>query len=401
VAVWKRNLLICWIGTFATAIGLSQLAPVLPLYIEQLGEHDPNRVAELSGLIFGISFIVSAIFAPIWGMASDKYGRKPMLLRASLGMAIVIFSFAFAKNVQMLIIFRAMQGVISGYSTACTTLIATQTDREHAGYAMGILSSALVSGTLIGPTFAGFLAERFTIEMSFFITSGLLLFVFVLTLAFVKEDFVREESQTVNLKSVWKMLPQKSITISLLVVYCGIALSNFAIQPIMTMYVSEILTDTTHLPLISGIVFSVTGLASMVSGPYLGRLSDKVGAHKVLFVVLLFGSLTFIPQAFAGQIWMLAVFRFLTGIATGGMTPAVNTALKKVTPDAMTGVVFGYSYSAHYVGIFAGSVLGGQIASHINISTVFLFTFAVMLSCAVTIYFKVYRPFEAISPQPR
>ncbi|HEX2951266.1 MAG TPA: MFS transporter, partial [Armatimonadota bacterium] len=88
--MWKRNLAVCWFGMFVTAIGMSQIAPVLPLYIKQLGVHHTALIEQFSGIAFGVTFIVSAIFSPIWGYAADRFGRKPMLLRASLGMAIIV-----------------------------------------------------------------------------------------------------------------------------------------------------------------------------------------------------------------------------------------------------------------------------------------------------------------------
>jgi MFS family permease len=88
---------------FATGVGMSQIAPVLPLYITELGVSDPSMINQLSGLAFGITFVVSAVFSPIWGGAADRYGRKPMLLRASLGMAVLVFLMGFAPNVQALI----------------------------------------------------------------------------------------------------------------------------------------------------------------------------------------------------------------------------------------------------------------------------------------------------------
>lgn len=89
--IWRRNLIVCWFGMFVTGVGMSQIAPILPLYIKQLGVDQADAVARFSGLAFGITFIVSAIFSPIWGLAADKYGRKPMLpapawgWRSSLG----------------------------------------------------------------------------------------------------------------------------------------------------------------------------------------------------------------------------------------------------------------------------------------------------------------------------
>ena len=79
---WKRNLYVCWFGVFATSLGTSQLAPILPLYVEQLGVQGMNQIESWSGIAFGVTFVTLALFSPLWGRASDKYGRKPMLLRA-------------------------------------------------------------------------------------------------------------------------------------------------------------------------------------------------------------------------------------------------------------------------------------------------------------------------------
>src|SRR5271157_4658989 len=107
--VWKRNLFVCWFGIFAAAIGMSQIAPVLPLYIKHLGVNNTALIAQFSGIAFGVTFILSAVFSPIWGHVADKYGRKPMLLRASLGMALIVFSMGFAQNVYELIGLRLLQ----------------------------------------------------------------------------------------------------------------------------------------------------------------------------------------------------------------------------------------------------------------------------------------------------
>ncbi|SPF44457.1 exported hypothetical protein [Candidatus Desulfosporosinus infrequens] len=84
--IWKRNLFVCWFGMFVSGIGMSQIAPVLPLYIQHLGVHSTSSIAQLSGIAFGVTYLISAVFSPIWGHFADKFGRKPMILRASFGM---------------------------------------------------------------------------------------------------------------------------------------------------------------------------------------------------------------------------------------------------------------------------------------------------------------------------
>ncbi|OOM81572.1 multidrug efflux MFS transporter [Clostridium sp. BL-8] len=389
--MWRKNLIVCWFGIFVAAIGMSQIAPVLPLYIQHLGVQDTATITKISGIAFGITFIISAIFSPIWGSAADKYGRKPMILRASLGMAITIGCMGFAPNVYILIGLRLLQGVITGYSTACTALIATQTDKEHAGYALGTLSTASIAGSLLGPTVGGFIDEILGLQSVFFITGALLLISFITTLIFVKESFVREEKKVLTIKEIWSSVPQKSLTVTMFLTFFILSVALYSVEPIVTIYVKQLSNNSSHIALLAGITFSASGLANIIAAPRLGKLSDKIGAHKVMLACLIGAVIIFIPQAFVQNTWQLMGLRFLLGLASAGLNPSVNIILKKITPSSLTGRVFGFNMSAGYLGVFGGSVLGGQIAGILGMQYVFFVTSALLLANAIWVYFKVYK----------
>lgn len=394
--IWKRNLIVCWFGMFVTGIGMSQLAPVLPLFINHLGIENKAYVSQLSGLAFGITFIVSAIFSPIWGHAADRFGRKPMLLRASLGMAIVIGCMGFAHNVYMLIGLRLLQGVITGYGTACTTMIATQTDKAHAGYALATLSTASIAGSLLGPTVGGFIGENLGMRDVFFFTGALLFVAFVATALFVRESFVREDKlQVRGFREVWDSVPDKGLTLILFATFFVLTVALYSVEPILTVYITHLSGGAGHVALIAGITFSASGLANIFAAPRLGKLSDRIGAHKVMLVSIAVAGLLFIPQAFVTAPWQLMVLRFLLGLTSAGLTPSVNILLKKITPQQITGRVFGFSMSAGYLGVFAGSVLGGQVAAWFGLRYVFGLTGALLLINAAWVYAKVYRKLAA------
>lgn len=389
--VWKRNLLVCWFGMFVTGVGMSQIAPVLPLYIDHLGIHDAGLISQFSGIAFGITFIISAVFSPIWGRAADKFGRKPMLLRASLGMAVVIFSMGFVQNVYQLIGLRLLQGVITGYSTACTTLIATQTDRAHAGWALGTLSTASVAGSLLGPVIGGYISEDFGLQNVFFITGALMLVAFMITVFFVKESFSRQDAKTLTVGEVWNTIPNKNIIAVMFVTSFVITLALYSIEPIITIYVTQLSGNTSHVALTAGVVFSVSGLANIMAAPGLGKLSDRIGAQKVMLLALGVAGLVFIPQGFVKNPWQLMGLRFLLGLALAGLNPSVNALIKRITPQFLTGRVFGLNISAQYLGVFGGSILGGQIAAYWGIRYVFFVTSSLLLANALWAYLAVYK----------
>jgi DHA1 family multidrug resistance protein-like MFS transporter len=391
VPIWKRNLIVCWFGMFVAGVGMSQIAPILPIYIKHLGVHNEGLISQFSGIAFGSTFIISAIFSPIWGYAADKYGRKPMLLRASLGMAIVIFLMGFSQNVYELLGLRALMGVIAGYSSACTTLIATQTDEEHTGWALGAISTSNIAGSLLGPTIGGFIAENFGLQNVFFITGILLFASFITTMLFVKESFTRQNKKALGTKEVWNSVPDKSLTIILLVSFFVISVALFSIEPIITVYVTQLSSHANHVALVAGITFSISGLANIIAAPRLGKISDKIGPQKIILFALIVSGIIFIPQAFVSNPEQLMVLRFLFGLATAGLIPSVNTLLKRITPTSLTGRVFGFGMSARYLGGFGGSILGGQVAAYLGIRYIFFITSALLLINALWVYFKVYK----------
>jgi DHA1 family multidrug resistance protein-like MFS transporter len=392
--LWKRNLIVCWFGMFAAGIGMSQIAPVLPLYIKHLGVHDTGLIEQFSGIAFGATFFISAVFAPIWGQAADKFGRKPMLLRASLGMAAVIGCMGFASNVTVLIGLRLLQGAISGYGSACTALIATQTDMEHAGFALGTLSTSNIAGSLLGPVIGGYIGESFGLRNVFFLTGGLMLIAFMTTLLFVKESFTRDDQKTLGIRDTWNVIPDKSLTVILFVTFFILSLALYSVEPIITVYISQISRNTGHIALLAGMAFSASGLANIIAAPRLGKLSDQIGAQKVMLAALVVAGIIYIPQAFVRNAWQFIGLRFFLGLAMAGLNPSVNTLLKKITPAALTGRIFGFSMSAGYLGVFGGAVLGGQVAARLGIRYVFFTTGALLLLNTVLVYFKIYKRLE-------
>lgn len=391
MAIWKRNLYVCWIGVFIAAIGMSEVAPILPLYIRHLGIQNTSLVSQLSGITFGITYLITAIFSPIWGHAADIVGRKPMILRAAIGLSIIYLLMGFVPNVYFLIALSVLQGAFTGYSTACNTLIATQTDREHVGYALATLSTAGVAGSLLGPTLSGLIEAVLGLQAVFFIISGLLLIAFIISLRFVQESFVRDDKKSQGLREIWNSVPQKELTVVILITFFVLGIGLYSIEPIMTQYVSRLSPNASHIALISGLVFSATGLSNIISAPRLGKLSDKIGPHKVIMISLIVAGVLYIPQAFVQNPWQLLVLRFLLGFAMGGLIPSVSIMIKKITPDDLTGRIFGFNMSVGYLGVAAGSILGGQIAGRFSFQYVFYITSVLMFLNAVWVYFRVYK----------
>lgn len=374
--IWKRNLYICCLASFIVSAGMSQMAPILPLYIAELGVADSGDVARWAGIVFGCNFISLAVFSPIWGKLADRYGRKPMILRASGWLGLIMIGMSFAQSVWHLVVLRLLQGCLSGFQAAVVPLIAQETPREHSGWAMGMFFTAQVTGGLLGPLIGGMISELIGIRHSFLLMGSLCL------LGFLALTQIRETRRTAaagtpaGLRDVFSALPHRRAVVGLFLTTLVLHFSLTCIQPILTVYVSELAPDTEHLAVISGAVFSSAGFASMLTASRLGHISDRIGAQNVLPACLLLAGLVSIPQGLVTAPWQLALLRFLHGIAIAGLMPSVNSLIRQLTPPDCLGQIYGFNQSAQFIGMFSGAFLGGHLAAVFGIRQMF---FAVAL----------------------
>src|SRR5450759_3420561 len=121
---WKKTLYISWCIIFIHSAGMGMLAPFLPLYVKELGIIDPKAQSAWSGILYGVNYLFSALMAPLWGTISDKYGRKPLILRTTFGVSIIALLMSLATNVYQLLALRILQGMCGGIVPAFIALVA-------------------------------------------------------------------------------------------------------------------------------------------------------------------------------------------------------------------------------------------------------------------------------------
>jgi len=372
---WKRNLTILWFAQFMVQGAMSQILPFLPLYLQQdLGITNEQQLNLWSGLIFGANFLSALIFSPIWGNIADRIGRKVMLLRSAFGMAIVTGMMGLVTSPVQLLILRILNGTISGFIPASIALVSTNTPKERVGFALGVLQSGGVSGTILGPAIGGILAEFLGFRNIFFVTGAFLFIAGLLALLMVKEinkPNPKEKTGEGFVKDFKKIItsgPMLALFGTGMLVQFSIMLTN----PIMALYVKDILHQTSYIAFFAGLVTSMTGIANIIAAPLLGRLGDRYGSDHVLFYALLAAALFLLPHAFVTSIWQLLILRFLLGLTIGGLMPSVHSLIRYYAPKGMESRTFGYSNSIIFIGNMLGPIIGGSIAGWLGKPSVFI-----------------------------
>ncbi|BEM23326.1 multidrug efflux MFS transporter [Serratia nevei] len=393
---WKVNLISVWLGCFFTGLAMSQILPFLPLYVEQLGVSDHQSLSLWSGLVFSGTFLVSAVVSPLWGSLADRKGRKLMLLRASLGMAIVIALQGLATNVWQLFALRALMGLTSGYIPNAMALVASQAPRDKSGWALGTLSTGQISGVIAGPLLGGLMADHLGLRVVFFVTAGLMFVSFLVTLFLIKERRITvKKADQLSGKAVFRSLPYPTLIVTLFVCTLMIQLANSSISPILTLFIRELSGDVSNIAFVSGMIAAVPGIAALISAPRLGRLGDRIGTARILIAALLFTTGLFAVMAWVNTPLQLGILRFLLGFADGALMPAVQALLLRYSSDQVTGRIFGYNQSFMYLGNVVGPLLGSGISAMMGFRWVFAVTAVLVLFNAL----QLRRQFKKVESQ--
>jgi MFS family permease len=379
---WRRNLVICVFGSFTTIVAMTLLLPFLPLYVEQLGVTDHAAIAEWSGIAYGATFFSAALTAPIWGWLADLYGRKLMLIRASLGMAIAMSLIGMAHNVYELVALRLLAGLLGGYASGSTILVAAQTPKSRSGWALGVLSSGIMAGNLVGPLIGGVLPPLIGIRLTFLLAGATIFVTFLGTTFLIREEKRPRKGGSGKSRGGWSLIPDKRPIIAMLATGMLLMLANMSIEPIITVYVAQ-LVEPSRVTFVAGLVMSAAALGAILSSSYLGKLADRVGHWAVIIGCLAVAALLLIPQAFVVSGWQLIVLRFLMGLALGGLLPCIASVIRHNVPESIAGAILGYSVSSQYTGQVVGPLAGGFVGGHIGMRAVFIGTSVLMAIGAI------------------
>lgn len=382
---WKCNLLVCTLGSFTTIVAMTLLLPFLPIYVQQLGVEEPAAIARWSGAAYAATFLSAALTAPLWGRLADRYGRKLMLIRASLGMAIAMSLIGMATAPWQLVALRLLAGLLGGYASGSTILVAAQTPKAHTGWALGILSAGIMAGNVAGPLLGGILPPLIGIRHTFWLTGAAIFLAFLGTASLLKEA-PRQPKGAATAEQVADEPPANLRVVRLMWLTAMLMMfATMSVEPIITLYIAQFVQGEHAITVNAGIVMAAAALGSILAAPLAGRLADRIGHGRVLLAGLVASALLLIPQAFISHVWQLTGLRFLMGVALGGLLPCITALIRHHVSQQQTGKMLGYATSAQYAGQVTGPLCGGMISGAFGMQPVFLLTALTMALCALLV----------------
>ena len=364
--VWKKNLPVLWLGVFLCCASYTSCIPFLPVYLlRELGVA-PEEVNFWAGISFAVTFLGCTVMAPYWGALADHVGQRKMAIRAGYGLALSYFLTGACQDMYQLIGVRILCGLVAGFVPACMSMASSSLPESRMGWGMGLMQTAMASGSIMGPLMGGYMASWFGMRMSFYVGS-LALFAATTAVMLVVKDMTILQKGDFSAISLWRDLKDSLCNKELrfiMFMFFMIQTCVMTIQPLITLYVGQLMGAMGDEAVkMSGVIFSLAGFAGILAAPFWGKRGQRYGFVRIFALVPFAAGFINLFQIFIQDVWQFAAIQFIYGLFLAGAVPNINADLTVVTDKNTRGKAFGLSTSANQFGGVVGPLLGGALGA--------------------------------------
>ena len=357
---WVVTLTILVASAFLMDMSFTMITPFLPVYLSSELGAKASEVDMWSGAVFAVTFFVSGLLGPVWGVLADRKSRKLIAIRASIGLTISYALCGIVQTPMQLFAARFFQGLCAGLYPALLALLAASIPARKTGLSMGLMQGGMTVGAVVGPFVGGVLADYFGMRESFFVASVALGLISLL-IGFC----IKEKPRTIKVTSRnwfdWSVIRQPAI-FKMLMACAVIHASLFSAQPILPLYIAQLQGSMDNIMMLSGTIFSVCAISIMIASPILGAAGQKFGFLKVLSCSLFFAGLLISAQVLGRTPFEFGVWRFIAGFAIAGLIPLVNSIISTECPPDKKGEVFGFNFLTGHAGMALGPFAAGALS---------------------------------------
>ncbi len=314
-----------FITVLIDVISFGIIIPVIPKLIEELTGEGISEAAKYGGWIMFSFSVMQFLFAPIMGGLSDKYGRRPVLLLALLGLSIDCVLQAWAPTIAWLFAGRILAGVLGASYTTASAYIADISEPEKRAQNFGMIGAAFGVGFIIGPVIGG-ICSQWGVRVPFIISACVAFLNFLYGYFILPESLKPENRRAFDWKRanpIGSLLNLKKYPVilglvgSLLCVY----LASHAVQSTWTYFT---IFKFNWSPSMVGYSLGAVGvLVALVQGGLIRVAIPKLGQNNAVYIGMILYMIGFVLFAFASQTWMM--FVFLIPYCLGGIAgPAIQ-----------------------------------------------------------------------------
>jgi MFS transporter, DHA1 family, multidrug resistance protein len=392
---WRRNLAALWLAEFTAILGFSFAFPFLPLFLHR-ELHIPNgpELSFWAGVSASATGFALALTSPIWGRLADRYGRKPMLVRAMIGGGISVGLMGLAQSALQLTVLRGVQGASSGTVAAATALVATETPGPHLAWALGILSSSISLGSAVGPAAGGVAANLIGLR-AIFLAGGAMLLLAAIPVVFIVRESPRRMARAAAPRTMEVLRIARAGTVgalAVLIVAQGLQQTSYgAAQQLVVLRLID-LTGAKEAQVLTGVTFAGGGIATALASLTFHRVLRRITYRRLITVGALLLALALLAAAASTTAPFVIVAFVIASFFSGALGPAFGAMTGLEAPAIVQATVFGVGSSAIALGFGLGPLLGGVVASLAGIRAALIVAAALALILAALVGLRAREP---------
>ena len=356
--LFTRNFTLICLANLCTCMSCYSIMPVLPLYLMDV----LHCQTSLMGIALSVFPFVALLFRPFSGIITDFFDKKSVLLNSTLCSAVLFPAILMATGIMLFMFVRLLHGAsFSAMTTSQATIAVEFIPQGRLGTGIGIYSSTLSLGMILGPMMGLFVADTFSSASAFWVP-----FIFALTgeglLLFIRTP-ARHEARPHELsmdmffmkEGVWPLL--------------ALLIAAF-INGMITNYVSVLARDL-DLEVYASLYFLLMGLGLLLSRLFSGAIVDRGFLVELVVTaeMLTLGAALWTSTAASPAVFLTS--GTLLGISIGALIPSYQTILVRLADKDKRGV----SNSMFYIGMDGGICLsllsGGMVAEILGMDKAF------------------------------
>ena len=370
---WRRNQLAVTVATFIGSTGFTLVMPLLPLYFRQLGVQDLGEVALWSGISVGVTPGIAGLMAPVWGKLADRYGKKPMVIRALLTFVAVNVAMAYVTAPWQIFALRFAHGLFAGYGSLTLAMAAASSPKDRLAESIGMVQMARRLGPTMGPVMGGGIAGLFGLRNAFLVAA--VVYIVALLVVVILYTETKNQSESSNEKGDQKLSVPAVLRIdgflALVIVIFILQYTERSLAPILPLYIGKFGVLTDQVPVWSGIIFSLIAASGALGNHLCSKFMSSWPLHRFI-------ALSVLGAGFAAGLMVIApsIIWFLFaapifGVSAGLAMTAAYTAAGHRLPESSQGVGFGVLSSGSMAGMALSPILSGAMGT-VSLEAVFI-----------------------------
>ena len=347
-----------WLLVFAASSQIMIISPILPRIGEQLHIDET-----LQGTLVSAYAILVGLMALVMGPISDKIGRRRILLYGSAGMAIALSLHGLAFDYYSLLLVRSLAGVAGGVlSGAAVSYVGDYFPYDKRGWANGWIMSGIAMGQIVGIPLGTVLAAQLGFQAPFLVFAVIMALDFFIVLKYLPQPNVELDKNRITVVSALKKYAEM-LTHTEIIAASISYLTMFLSVSIFIVFLPTWLEKTFS---VSGnqiaSLFLVGGIANVLTGPIVGKLSDRLGRKRLIitsclgFSVILFSSTLIITH-----FWVAYPVFFLIMVLVAMRISPFQALLTAMVDARQRGALMSLMIGIGQVGFGLGSAIAGPV----------------------------------------